>query len=54
MNRFDFECGISIELDNDNIKVNTYTGSRPKTEKDIYNILLTYKIYRKNELLYTV
>lgn len=54
MNRFDFECGISIELDNDNIKVNTYTRSRPKTEKDIYNILLTYKIYRNNELLYTV
>ena len=54
MNRFDFECGISIELDNDNIKVNTYTGNRPKAEKDIYNILLTYKIYRNNELLYTV
>ena len=53
-NRFNFKCGISIELDNNNIKVNTYTGSRPKTEKDIYNILLTYKIYRKNELLYTV
>ena len=47
MNRFDFECGISIELDNDNIKVNTYTGDYPNTEKDIYNILLTYKIYRK-------
>ena len=53
-NRFNFKCGISIELDNNNIKVNTYTGGHPKTEKDIYNILLTYKIYRKNELIYTV
>ena len=54
MSRFNFRCGIGIELDNDNIKVNTYTGAHPKTEKDIYNILLTYKIYRNDELLYTV
>lgn len=53
-NRFDFDCGVSIELDEDKIKVNTYSGYRAKIVEDIYSILVTYKIYRDNNLLYTV